>query len=307
MKIGIVGSGFGMYGYLPAVILGGNVPVTLEKYRATILRRVDIQQFDDQIQYVSDFEKLVEASADALVLAVPPLVRRQILGSFRLPYPGHLFLEKPIASSSQDYSDLKEQLRRVASTWSVGYLFPYTDWHESLQSWVAESSGELEATIQWTLSKPKSRDDWKVDKLFGGGIVNFYLSHFIPFLRENDFDNSNFSLGMNGDVIWNIHKNGRGGYRLTVQCGYGDRLFSVSVDERNSGVRPTLIYRQETPFGQAPQPESIDARSTLLYKYMNEVLENPQAIIRKQLGEAKVIEALCQGLGVEGTHQNLLS
>jgi len=305
MKIGIVGSGFGMYGYLPAIILGGNVPVTLEKYRATILHRVDIQQFDDQIQYVSNFERLVEDSTDALVLAVPPLVGRQILGSFRHSYPSHLFLEKPIASSRQDYADLTEQLSRVANTWSVAYLFPYTEWYREMQSWVSKSSGALEVTIQWTLPKPESRDNWKVDKLSGGGIVSFYLSHFIPFLRENDFDTSNFSLGANGDVIWEIRKNGPKGYRLAIRCEYGDRLFSVSVSEQESGLPSTRIYQHDTPFGPAPQPRSIDVRSAMLLEYMSEVLDNPRLATRNQLGDSKAIDALCQGHRVDDILPNM--
>jgi len=300
MEIGIIGSGFGIYGYLPAIILSGHIPVTLEKYRTEILHRGDTQQFDDQIQYVSNLENLVEVSSGALVFAVPPLVRTQILDSFHSQYLGHLFLEKPIAATSKDYSDLKQQLERAANTWSVAYLFPYTEWYRAMQSWVSESSGTQEVTIQWTIPKPESRDNWKVDKLFGGGIVSFYLSHFIPFLRENNFDTSNFSLGVNGDVIWEIHKNGPKGYRLAIRCGYGDRLFSVSVSERESGLPSTRIYRHETPFGPAPQPQSIDARSALLYEYMSEVLENPQALQQKQLGDSKAIDALCEGHRVDG-------
>ncbi len=300
MEIGIIGSGFGIYGYLPAVILSGHIPVTLEKYRTVIRHRGDIQQFDDQIQYVSNLEKLVEDSSGALVLAVPPLARRQILESFHGQYLGHLFLEKPIASTSEDYLDLTEQLGLVANTWSVAYLFPYTEWYRAMQSWVSESNGALEVTIQWTLPKPESRDNWKVDKHLGGGIVNFYLSHFIPFLRENDFDTSNFSLGANGDVIWKIHKHGPKGYQLDIHCGYGDRLFSISVSDRESGLPSTRIYRQDTPFGPAPRPQSIDARSALLHEYMSEVLDNPQLATRSQLGDSKGIETLVKGHGIQG-------
>jgi hypothetical protein len=302
MKIGVMGGGFGIYGYLPAIILGGNTPVTLEKYRTVILQRSDVQQFDDQIQYVSNLEKLVEESTDALVLAVPPLVRREILESFLSPYPGHLFLEKPIASSSEEYWNLTEKLGRVANTWSVGYLFPYTEWHRELQSCVAEPSDALEITIHWTLPKPESRDNWKVDKIFGGGIINFYLSHFIPFLRQNNFDASSFSAGANGDVIWNIGKNGPKGYRLTVQCGYGERFFSVSTTQRDRRACADSIYRHETPFGFAPQSELIDARSAMVHEYMREVFNNPQRMMQNQVGEAKAIEALREGHSIDCFH-----
>ena len=299
MKIGVMGSGFGMYGYLPAIILGGNTPVTLEKYRNVVLRRSDVQQFDNQIQYVSNLEKLVKESTGALVLAVPPQIRREILESFLSPYPGHLFLEKPIASTSEDYWDLTEKLGLVANTWSVGYLFPYTGWYRELQSCVAEAGEALEITVHWTLPKPESRDNWKVDKIFGGGIVNFYLSHFIPFLRENDFDASSFSVAGNGDVIWNIRKNGPRGYFLTVQCGYGERFFSVSTARPEGGACATSIYRHETPFGFAPQPDLIDARSALLQEYIGEVFEYPQFRVDKKFEEAKAIEALREGQKID--------
>ena len=299
MEIGIIGSGFGLYGYLPAVILGGHTPVTLERYRTTIRHRSDIRQFDDQIKYVSDLDKLIEGSPGASVLAVPFQSRGIILESFGSQYHGHLFLEKPIASTRKGYSDLMGQLGLVASTWSVAYLFPYTQWYRAMQSWVSESNGAPVVTIQWTLPKPKSQNNWKVDQHLGGGIVNFYLSHFIPFLRKNNFDTSNFSLGANGDVIWKIHKDGPKGYQLDIHCGYGDRHFSISVSDGESGLPPTRIYRMDTPFGPAPQPESIDPRSALLLEYMNEVFDDPRLATRNQVEDVQGIETLLEGSGIQ--------
>ena len=295
MKIGILGSGFGLYGYLPAIIQNGHLPVTLEKYRSVIMQRSDLRQFIDQIDFVADRDRLIKQSAGALVLAVPPFAREEFLDSLSSPYEGHLFLEKPFAISVKGYSELLRKLEIMATTWSIAYLFPYTVWYKGIQGLMKESQVPLEIDLHWTLPKPISRDDWKNDSQRGGGEIAYYLTHFIPFLRQYDFDESDFFRGENNEILWEISKFGPPGYKLNIHFGHGKRQFKVSTRLRGIGVNPIPLFHENTPFGSPAAISRLDIRASVLQEYMRTSLENPSLATQNQLNDSKAINALSLG------------
>ena len=134
---------------------------------------------------------------------------------------------------------------------------------------------------------------------FGGGIVNFYLSHFIPFLRENDFDASSFSVAGNGDVIWNIRKNGQGAISSLSNAAMASGFFLFQRPGRKEELARLQSIDTKPPFGLAPQPDLVDARSALLQEYIGEVFEHPQFKVDKKIEEAKAIEALREGQKID--------
>ena len=73
----ISGSGFGLYGYLPALILNLNEKVILpKKYRAIIKARADISNLIPTIIWAENFDDAL-LKADSLVLALPPHIQQQ--------------------------------------------------------------------------------------------------------------------------------------------------------------------------------------------------------------------------------------
>ena len=57
-KIGILGGGFGLYGYLPAFYNLGFDIFTLEKYSGFIKNRKDLEKLYDRINFISSEEEL---------------------------------------------------------------------------------------------------------------------------------------------------------------------------------------------------------------------------------------------------------
>ena len=91
MNIGILGSGFGVYGYLPAVCKNLWTPIILEKNRSKIEARPELFQYKDRITYVSAEKTLIENS-HSLIIATTPTYQTKFLQSNDLKNINHLYL-----------------------------------------------------------------------------------------------------------------------------------------------------------------------------------------------------------------------
>ena len=82
--IGIIGAGFGLYGYLPALIEVGEKNIILPaRYKDKFSARSELQIYAGYVQWVSD-ERVMLEMVDTIVLALPPgyqlkLVKKLIL------------------------------------------------------------------------------------------------------------------------------------------------------------------------------------------------------------------------------------
>ena len=94
----ILGSGFGLYGYLPAIIEAGSDRIVLPKrYRAKFSTRPELSRFADAIEWVLDENAALER-ADWVIAALSPELQMRWLSHCRqLPNVERLVLEKPLA------------------------------------------------------------------------------------------------------------------------------------------------------------------------------------------------------------------
>ena len=70
-KVGILGSGFGLYGYLPCFLNNKYKVYTLLRYKKKILLRKDLRKYEKKINFVSDTNKLL-VNSDIIVIAKRP-------------------------------------------------------------------------------------------------------------------------------------------------------------------------------------------------------------------------------------------
>ena len=77
-NFGILGGGFGLYGYLPAAFNNGFNILTLEKYKDFILSRADIKQFFNKIQFYKKDQEVINKS-NILVIARRPGDQQKII------------------------------------------------------------------------------------------------------------------------------------------------------------------------------------------------------------------------------------
>jgi predicted dehydrogenase len=208
----ILGSGFGLYGYLPALIEAGVETIFLpSRYKARFLNRPDVTHLISAVQWMPD-ETTALKNADTVVLALRPDMQEMwVARSLTMPNIKRLILEKPLAPSPAAALDLHNALINSGKCFRIGYVFRYTIWGRALRSMLSAGSldGINELKISWFFLAHHFRNNsigWKQNCEFGGGIIRFYGIQLIALLAEIGYTNflSSNAFGPNAEepVKW---------------------------------------------------------------------------------------------------------
>ncbi|MBI4514595.1 MAG: hypothetical protein HY699_02105 [Deltaproteobacteria bacterium] len=184
----IVGSGFGLYGYLPALVDGLGLPVLLPRsYEPKVLARPELRGYLDAIRWAPDAEAAL-AAASGVVIATRPAVQRQIVAECsRRPALGTLVLEKPLAVHPRAADEILDQLRRSGKAFRLGYTFLETDWARSLIERKELGGPSCCLRIAWRFMAHHFAHDvasWKRRASEGGGVVRFFGVHVVALLAR---------------------------------------------------------------------------------------------------------------------------
>ncbi len=191
MTVTILGRGFGLYGYLPALVARG-IPVILPTcYQETILARQDLHSYYDAIQWGTDHASILQ-ECEGVVMALPP-AEQYVMVKKCLAYNNIMcfFLEKPLATSPILAADLLDLLVSSGKKFRLGFNFRYTDWGKKLLSQDRGASH-----ISWNFCAHhyvKKVQTWKRYHSEGGGALRFYGIHLIALLAEMGYDDVCFS------------------------------------------------------------------------------------------------------------------
>ncbi len=263
MKIGILGSGFGLYGYLPACIQNNWEVHTLGRYEKGIQNRSELSDFWNILQYHSDESALV-AEVDALICARDPQSQIQLLPSVK-GFRGHLYLEKPLAPTIELHEETINVLELGALNFSVGYLLPFTGWYKEVVSG-AEANQIHGVEIQWSVQPTDTL--WKSKPGLGGGVADYYAVHLVPLLSDLqiDLDKLHFYSDQN-----QVEISTRYGADFTVNF-----RISAAVENRFQVLtvnKEKLLenrFESVSPFGLAPVRGVRDPRIPYLAQYLSE-------------------------------------
>jgi predicted dehydrogenase len=271
VKVAILGSGFGLYGYLPA-LHALSVRVALpQRYRATIERRPELSELAGSITFVADDDEAIDF-AEALIVARRPADQSDLLSGL-LARSGlkRLLLEKPLAPTPAAATQLRERIETSGKIVRIGYLFGYTDWGKNLIARAVELHGEVR--IRWLFRAHHYANDqpnWKRTEAEGGGALRFYGIQLISVLAALGFEGvmtSRLAASVPGEAErWSATLARRDGARCVVELDSNapESLFAVSA--------PALgvdISRQD-PFDAATNDQ--DRRVPLLVALCREFL-----------------------------------
>lgn len=258
VNVGILGSGFGLYGYLPSIVKLNWQPIILQKTFDALALRPELQGFSNSVQPVAKFSELVEAS-DHLVVALPPAIQFDVLKAL-LPFDGHLFLEKPLAHDMSSHVSLIDVLSSTSQKFSVGYLFRYTRIYQEIVNHIVSNRAGM-VRIKWRVNPGNS--DWKHDLSLGGGLFPFYGIHFSELLFEAQIDFSEMRIRAGAErILLSVIIAERPRFELDIS--YSERsFFSVSLEDE-------LLAVQQNPFGDSNRIGVPDNRIELLTEYLTD-------------------------------------
>ena len=125
----ILGSGFGLYGYLPSVVFYSKKIFLDKKYKNKFQKRNILKKLEKKISWYDTLEKIIK-DIDYLIIAKNPLSQfvflKKIL-KFKKKL-NHVFLEKPIHINPKKSLNVIHFLKKKNIKFSVGAIFEYLNW-----------------------------------------------------------------------------------------------------------------------------------------------------------------------------------
>ena len=188
LKIGIIGSGFGLYGLLPAfnslkgcqvVCICGTQSRRLLDYSSSI----GLEKIYTDWQLMLQNEKL-----DAVAIAVPPYAQYDIAKA-AIKKGLHVFAEKPLAKNVKQAQELAKLAKSKGITHAVDFIFPEIRlWQKAKQLINDKAYGELKyISVNWDFLSydiAHKLTSWKTDISKGGGALAYYFSHCLYYLED---------------------------------------------------------------------------------------------------------------------------
>jgi predicted dehydrogenase len=283
----ILGSGFGLYGYLPALLGLGHKVALPERYRPVVDARQELSQFTPCVDWCADAEAAL-AGSDAVVVALRPADQaRWIPRLVRAPDLRQLILEKPVAPAPELAASLLAELEGADKRYRVAYTFRLLSWAPRLRPVVREEHASL--SLDWTFLAHHYRHDraaWKRFDAEGGGALRFYGIHVVALLAELGYDDVASSL------VWRPSDAETQRWKATFT---GPNLcpFAVDVDSRTDatsfriascGDRAQTLVDQPDPFSGdgAASPPGQDIRVGVLERLCRSLEETDDDHARRQ-------------------------
>ncbi len=185
----VVGSGFGLYGYLPALVESGERVVLPRAYEAKVRGRPELQRCLAGIEWADDADAAL-AQARAVVIATSPQRQVQVTSacaaSARIE---RLVLEKPLAPTPALASRAMAELDGANKRYRVGYTLLHARWHERLE-WPRATDRSGIVDIDWTFMAhhfAHGLHNWKRLHEEGGGVLRFFGVHLVALLARHGY------------------------------------------------------------------------------------------------------------------------
>ena len=281
--LGILGGGFGLYGYLPAAVHAGFSRILLPiQYKEKINSREDLKGYGSSVDWVeSDLQ--VICRAETIIVAKRPSDQSALVP--RLTSQKNIktiILEKPLSPTPACAFDLLDMIESSHKKYTAGFVFRYLPWAQELKVKLAETESSSRQTwhLTWAfLAHDQSQriHSWKSDHKQGGGVVRFFGIHIIALLSELGFRQVAFSSIDNTNrqhknTLWRAGFKGAGLPEIIVEVDIASesKFFSIT-----KGVDQQPFYQDQGIFPIDPiiyDGQEIDERCFFLKEFLLDIL-----------------------------------
>lgn len=294
MKVAILGSGFGLYGYLPALVGLGCAVVLPQRYRAVLEDRNELADFARVVEWVAD-EGAALDRAEAVVLARRPADQAGMMADIlRRPHLQRLLLEKPLAPDPEEAERLQAALQASGKLFRTGYILGFTDWGQRLIAQSRDSQARGDLAIRWSFRAhhyATGRHNWKRAHAEGGGALRFYGIQLIAIAAEMGFDRalrSTITAAPPGEVeSWSASLADKAGRRceLSIDSHTEPNCFEITSPAMGG------TQQLDNPFA-GTIAEEADRRVPLLSSMCAEMLSSAQPALPHHLQTVALWQAI---------------
>ncbi len=188
LKIGIIGSGFGLYGLLPAFN-------SIKNCKVIAVCAQKSEQLSNYCKHTglkniyTDWQLLLEnENLDAIAIAVTPKAQYQI-AKIAIAKGLDVFAEKPLAANITQARELLTLARKKKITHGIDFMFPeIAEWKkvkELIDRKILGGLKHISVNWDWLSGDIKyKKSSWKTSVAEGGGVLSFYFSHGLHYLEH---------------------------------------------------------------------------------------------------------------------------
>jgi len=270
---GILGSGFGLYGYLPALIKSGSKKIYLpSRYKDKLSERQELKHFDSSIEWVKDDLEVLDKSSSLIMALNPEMQEFWALIALSKKNINTLILEKPLAVCPKKSFDLLLLLIKSGKNFRINYIFRYLAWASKLNSLTKIPNFKLEIKWQFTAHHfATSKSTWKSNHHLGGGILRFYGIHFMALVAEWGYTDILYSETY-GQTIeepwkWKVAFSANNLSICSIEINSKSIKNTFSANRINRNLTEENIFIEENPF--TPNQQSLYAAADFRVNFIN--------------------------------------
>ena len=183
-NVAIIGSNFGISGYLPALKKNKNYKIVLICCRSDESLTKLKKKFT-KIKISKNWKDAFNKNIDLIICSTIPKVQDKII-NYNFKIKKSIIFEKPISSSYQKSFLILKKLIKYKIKSEINLTFLYHNLFISLKKIIDNNKlGKVKKiSIDWSLknnSLLKKNYSWKIDSKQGGGIKNIYLIHILTY------------------------------------------------------------------------------------------------------------------------------
>lgn len=252
----ILGSGFGSYGYLPALVEASAEVALPIRYRDAVGGRPELSGYLQQVVWCSDVDDALTRSSGVVIALRPEDQARWVPRLTEMPNIRRLILEKPLAPTPESAASLLMAVENAGKRYRVGYTFRFTPWAGNLSAALAGSADSI--SFDWNFLAHHYRADlanWKRFSSHGGGALRFYGIQAIALLSELGYDDVATSTvsGASDDEVehWEATFTGPNLCPCVLKLGSRETNTSFRVAAHNKGQAVQTLADQHDPFTSA--------------------------------------------------------
>jgi hypothetical protein len=257
--IGILGSGFGLYGYLPALCLYYPYEKILLSSRAkyNFDSRLELKLYSNQIIWIDDIIDIINKS-ELLIISYPPfeveklsdyLISAKVLKK--------IIIEKPLCENPEKSQKLINKIELSGKKIVSSFIFIYTDWFQNISE-----NQSINHQVHWELTNINPVNSWKWNPELGGGLLRFYGIHLIAVCAIFDFEIINI-INNSFEKFEGIF--GKNSKKIHITITYTDKNPLFLVDD---------FYKGPTPFGIQHNQDEQDFRIKYLLNLIDDFDKN---------------------------------
>jgi predicted dehydrogenase len=296
VRLAIIGSGFGLYGLLPAFQRLPQCQVVGFCARRTP-RVLDYCQRTAVGPLFTDWRRMIEETRpDALAIAVVPK-HQHAIAQYALRRRIAIFAEKPLAVTLAQARELLRLARRARCAHLVDFIFPEIPaWRAAHAVLRAGRIGNVtQVVVNWSFLSydlRHRRPTWKSDPAQGGGALAFYGCHLLHNLEfflgpvrrlhcrlDGASGGGNagetavnlqvrFRQGAAGSIVLNCASRGLSTHRWEFYGDRGTLVLQSDAEGFSSDFRVTLATQRSSsrkiPVAKNPRRAGLDSRVFLV-------------------------------------------